>query len=185
MTVKCEHCEEEFENTQGLSGHMRLKHPEMPPRDKPAMVTKSVPTEQLVKEMLLPTLADGQREVFDAGVQYGIKSILVGVRVAQELSKMGIDQATPIIKMAQEMRQAESQVAQQAAEEAAIRAASETAKQVAEYFEQKKPDIATVPQPFEGLMAKMMETAMTNLMGAFFPQGSTPAGFTVRKVKEE
>ena len=73
-------------------------------------------------------------------------------------------------------------------EEVALKAATGVGEQVIEFMGQamkQKADISTAPQPFEGLMAKMMETAMTNLMGAFFPQGATPAGFTVRKVKEE
>ena len=92
---------------------------------------------------------------------------------------MGIEQANPIIKMAQEMRQAEGQAAQVAAQEAA----RETAAQVAAYFDQKKPDIASTPSPMEGVFARVLESTLGSLMGKLFPGGGTetPLGFTVEK----
>ena len=180
--VKCEICGKELKDTQGLSGHMRLEHPDakdMAPPTKDIVSVKPLPIENLIRTLNLPEVTDGNREVFDSGVEYGMKSILIGVRIAQELSKMGIEQAMPIIRMAQEMRQAEGQAAQAAAQEAA----RETAAQVAAYFDQKKPDIASTPSPMEGVFARVLESTLGSLMGKLFPGGGTetPVWFTVEK----
>ena len=153
---KCEVCGKEFKDHQGLAGHMRFKHGESrnESNKETKLPIKSMPVDALIRELELPELSNGTQQVFDAGVVYGMKSILIGVRVAQELSRMGVDQATPIIKMAQEMRQAEGQAAEVAAREAA----EETAARVAAYFDQKRPDIATVPDPFKGFLARAVET---------------------------
>jgi len=81
-------------------GHLRFgnSHPAS------TAVVKAQPVERLIQETRLPDIIDGNAPVFDAGVQYGMSCILIGVRVAQELSKMGIEQAGPLIKMAQELR---------------------------------------------------------------------------------
>jgi hypothetical protein len=180
--VKCEICGKELKDTQGLSGHMRLEHAEVKdvaPTTKEIISVKPQPIENLIKNLNLPEVANGTREVFDAGVEYGMKSILIGVRIAQELSKMGIEQASPIIKMAQEMRLAEGQAAQVAAQEAA----RETASQVVAYFDQKKPDIASTPSPMEGVFARVLEGTLGSLMNKMFPGGGgeTPLGFTIEK----
>ena len=180
--VKCEICGKELKDTQGLSGHMRLEHPDtkdLAPSTKELVSVKPLPIENLIRGLNLPEVTNGTKEIFDAGVEYGMKSILIGVRVAQELSKMGIEQATPIIKMAQEMRQAEGQAAQVAAQEAA----RETAAQVSAYFDQKEPDIASTPSPMEGMFARVMESTLNNLMSKMFPGGGTetPLGFTTEK----
>ena len=180
--VKCEICGKELKDTQGLSGHIRLEHPDTKDvlsATKELVSVKPLPIENLIRGLNLPDVTNGTREVFDAGVEYGMKSILIGVRIAQELSKMGIEQATPIIKMAQEMRQAEGQAAQAAAQEAA----REAATQVAAYFDQKKPSVASTSSPMEEMIARMMETTLNRLMSKMFPSGTAeaPLGFTIEQ----
>lgn len=72
--------------------------------------------EALVDMMPRP---DGVNDAFVAGMKYEAMNMIRGIRMAQELSKMGISQADPIIKMAQEMRRAESQAAHEVAGELA------------------------------------------------------------------
>jgi hypothetical protein len=170
--VKCDLCGKEFKDAQGLAGHMRFKHGESSNEgnQETKLPMKTMPVDALIRELELPELTNGTQQVFDAGVVYGMKSILIGVRVAQELSRMGVDQATPIIKMAQEMRQAEGQAAEVAAREAA----RETAAQVAAYFDQKKPDIATTPDPMAGFLARAMETMWNSIVGRVL--GGAPGG---------
>jgi|Deesub1362B_J571_1020462.scaffolds.fasta_scaffold04305_9 hypothetical protein len=139
-----------------------------PETTKAVTSNKPLPAEALINELQLPPMVDGTRHIFDAGVEYGMKSILIGVRVAQELSKMGIDQATPIIRMAQEMRQTEGQVAR----ETGMAMGETLAGKIFDYFEQKlpqqKPDIAMTPDPMKGLMARTMETIVNQLTGMMF-----------------
>lgn len=157
--------------------------------------TKPLPVEAIIKDLKLPTIADGGREIFDAGVSYATRMIVGGVRLAQELSRMGIAQASPIIRMASEMRKAEGLSAQEAGQVAAENALAGAMQ----YMSQQKADIATVPNPMMGIMARAMEPALTQVMGNMFgmfgrqpqqgqaqqpqaqqPQGSTqlPAGWS-------
>jgi hypothetical protein len=129
--VLCSICGREFKDRAGLSGHYRFKHPDesMPTEQDTLQNVKTgttaiskkqqFPLEVLIRDLELPSLVDGQAKIFDAGVQYGIKSVLVGVRVAQELSAMGVQQASPIISMAKEMRESESNSAKIVASELA------------------------------------------------------------------
>jgi len=181
---RCQVCGQGFKTLQALTSHARHKHPvqeeevveEAEVSAGTRLPSKALPTEVLISQMRLPQIANGAAAVFDAGVEYGMKSILIGVRVAQELSKMGIDQAVPIIKMAQEMRQTEGQVAK----ETGMSMGGEIAGRLFEYMEQKfpqqKPDIAHAPDPMKGLMARTMETLMNHITGMMFggQVGPTP-----------
>ena len=138
------------------------------------------PLEVLIRDLELPTLVDGQAEVFDAGVHYGIRSVLVGVRVAQELSAMGVQQATPIIQMAKEMRQAEGQAAEVIAAELA-QATLESNREIIAAI--RSQAIAQSPNPMLAMMTQamqpMLQQAMGSLMGMFqpkqLPPGTQPA----------
>jgi len=127
-------------------------------QDKPSTV------EVIMKDMRLPEIANGSREVFDAGVNYGMRALVAGVRLAQELSQMGIAQASPVIRMATEMRKAEGMSAQEAGQ----RAAEDALAGAIQYLSAQKADIATVPNPMMGIIARAMEPAMTQLFGRIF-----------------
>ena len=107
---------------------------------KALATNKPLPVEALINELQLPPMVNGTRHIFDSGVEYGMKSILIGVRVAQELSKMGIDQAGPIIRMAQELRQNEGQVAK----DTGAAMGAELAGRMFDYLEEKLPKKADI-----------------------------------------
>jgi len=169
--VVCEVCGREFKDKAGLSGHMRFKHnqekAEEPQSTEPTKDTKAIakrvqsPLEQLVQELRLPAMVDGQAEIFDSGVEYGVRSVLVGVRVAQELSAMGVQQAVPIIKMAQEMRESEGQAAKIIAAELA-EATLEGNKDLKGVLQQLGSQLtASAPNP----MMSMMVGALQPILG--------------------
>ena len=138
-----------------------------PETTKAVALNKQLPVEVLIKELTLPPMVNGTKHIFDSGVEYGMKSILIGVRVAQELSKMGIDQATPIIRMAQEMRQTEGQVAK----ETGIAMGGEIAGRMFDFLEQRLPqksDTAKTEKPFEGIMNRTMEMMMQGMQAMLF-----------------
>ncbi len=178
--VICDQCGDEFGTTQGLAGHKRLKHRgEAPQQERAVAAGKPVSLEMALEGLRLPPVPqeyNGARDIyiqgFNDGVIWGAKTVLVGVRAAQELSAMGIGQAQPLIKMAQEMRQSEGKTAEGVAQAAA----QEAAARVAAYFDQKKPDIAQAPNPMAGLGARMMERVMDNLMDRLLPN---PKGETL------
>lgn len=147
------------------------------PQTTKALVTgKPMSVEEIVETLPWPVDVDGKANpVFVAGMKYEAFNVIRGIRLAQELSKMGIDQAGPIIKMAQEMRQTEGQVAK----ETGMAMGAEIAGKMFDYMEQKLPaksDIAMAPDPFRGLAARTLETMMNRMIGTAFggQPGPTP-----------
>lgn len=128
--------------------------------------TKPLAVEAIINEMKLPIIVNGEARVFDAGVGYGMRALIAGVRLAQELSQMGIAQARPVILMATEMRKAEGMSAQEAGQRAAEDALAGAIQYMSE--NKGKVDIATVPNPMMGIMARAMEPAMTQAFGKMF-----------------
>jgi hypothetical protein len=181
---KCEICGRTFKTPQALSGHKQFKHAhgktDRPNETTTAVVKKGQsPLEQLVSDLKLPLIVDGQAEVFDAGVEYGVRSVLVGVRVAQELSAMGVQQAVPIIKMAQEMREAEGQAAKVIASELA-EATLEGNKDLKAALGQLGNQMqVSGPNPFASMMAGVMQPVlgqvMQKVMGSFLGQAAPGA----------
>lgn len=162
--------------------------------------TKPLPIEGILRGMKLPQIGDGKTEVFNAGVEYGMKSVIAGVRLAQELSQMGVAQASPLIRMSQEMRAA----SEKSAEEAGRAAAEEMFGDVAGWLNANQPkagvaDIATVANPMTGIFARALEPVMTQMLGKAFgafgkqrgqiaqtdsqtqPEAGLPPGWTIAK----
>lgn len=110
--------------------------------------------EAIVELLPAPTDVDGRVDgAFVAGMRYEAMNVIRGIRLAQELSKMAIDQASPVIRMAQEMRAAEGK----AADEAAMKAAAGVGAQI-------MPEVAAlrtlIGSQGENPMASMMMTLM-------------------------
>jgi len=141
--------------------------------------------DELVRGLIVPEVVDGRREAFNAGVEWATRSILTGIRLSQELSSLGIAQAGPLIQMAKQMHPDAGEIAK----EAGVAMGGEIAGKLFDYFETKLPqkaDIATVPKPFEGILARTLETALTQftdrLMGIPPGQGSNlPQGWTDKR----
>lgn len=146
------------------------------------MVAKGVMSpEALVELMPQP---DGVNEAFVAGMKYEAVNMIRGIRMAQELSKMGISQADPIIKMAQEMRKAEGQAAQEVANELAGFVSQSNAK-VASSIEQLRQLVGgKSDDPFTRMismmqsmqqMSQMFGLPMPGMMGGGMP-ANQPGG---------
>lgn len=123
--------------------------------------------DELVHGLVVPDVVDGRREAFNAGVEWATRSILTGIRLSQELSSLGIAQAGPLIKMAQQMNPDAGQIAR----ETGLAMGGEIAGKMFDVMQQKetqKPDIAQAPDPFKGLMARTMETMMNRMTGMLF-----------------
>ena len=131
--------------------------------------------DELVHGLEVPDVVNGRREAFNAGVEWATRSILTGIRLSQELSSLGIAQAGPLIKMAQQMNPDAGQIAK----ETGLAMGGEIAGKMFELMQQKetkKPDIAQVPDPMKGVLARMMETIVNQLTGQAFGSqvGSNP-----------
>jgi len=82
------------------------------------------PPEAIIDSIRVPDVSNGEGIPFEQGIKFGMSLIILGVRVAQELSGIGITQAKPILDMAKSMREGEALAAKNAAGEAAMEAAS-------------------------------------------------------------
>jgi len=121
-------------------------------------------------------------EGFNKGVNYGATTILVGIRSAQELSSLGIAQATPIIKMAQEMRQAEGQAAQEMAAQLA-QSNMQSSHQILGAINNLAASQPNAPNPmaqiFAETMKPLLQQVLQSVMGGVlggFQRGQTPSG---------
>ena len=84
---------------------------------------KGSPPEAIIDSIEIPDVTDGQGVPFEQGIKFGMSLVILGVRVAQELSGIGITQAKPILDMAKSMREGEAMAAKNAGAEAAMEAA--------------------------------------------------------------
>jgi len=123
--------------------------------------------EQIIERLPWPVDDNGRvSEAFRAGQMYEAMNVIRGIRLAQELSKMGIEQASPLIKMATEMREAESKAASQAAQVAAAGVGQMLQPQI-ERMENalKQATLASSPNPFAAMSAEIMKPLFQQVLG--------------------
>jgi len=191
--IVCPVCgRDDFKTAQGLSGHMQLKHPDYEPASEaaaqvPAMTarrgTAGAAREQsldlAIEKLRVPAVPEefnGAANIywagFNEGVSYGANSILAGIRAAQALSSLGVSQATPVIQMAKEMRQAEGQAAQAIASELAQAMSAGNREILAALQNLNVSAQAASPNPVQRMLGMMqaipqMLIAAQNLLGMF------------------
>lgn len=134
--------------------------------------------EALIETLDLPT--DGQNVPLAEGIKVGMSMLVLGVRIAQELSSVGVQQARPLIAMAREMRQGEMA----ASEAASKKAVSEMADRMQDYLTPAlnelggmiaaqgevaaKPAVSG-PNPVRDMTVRIMEPILQNLINSMFP----------------
>lgn len=150
--------------------------------------TKPVPPEFLIDQISLPM--DGiQAKNFEQGMKFGASMLVLGVRVAQELSNMGLQQARPIMDMANAMRQGEAEAAKGAAAEAAYLAAEQVSGNMLPMIASLQKDKAATGDPMKQMMVRTMEPMMQRVMNMVMPgfggeAGNLPSGWTRKKGEE-
>ncbi len=146
----------------------------------PQVFAKGSPPEAIIESMDLP-IVDGQIVGFESGMKFGARMVVMGVRIAQELSALGIQQVKPLIELSRDARMGEEGAAKSAATEAAMSAASMVQQNLAPYLANiGKPAEAN---PMQGMMVRTMEPIIQKLMGGLIP-GMGPqqaAGWTKRQ----
>lgn len=173
--------------TNGGEGEGEVKGKAITPYSKsPVMIpTKPVPPEYLIDQIHLPM--DGpQAKTFETGMKFGASMLVLGVRVAQELGNMGLQQARPIMDMANAMRQGEAAAAKGAAAEAAALAAEQVREDMSPLFTSlAQKGQASSGDPIKQMASRMLEPMMDRMMNMFMPGagGNLPSGWT-RKTKE-
>lgn len=143
---------------------------------------KGAPPEAIIESISVP-IADGEAETFEQGMKFGMSTVVLGVRVAQELASIGGQQAKPILDMARAMREGEAMAAKGAADEAAYKAASSIQQtfgpMIASIQESSKIG-AGGADPMKAMMVRTMEPLMKGLLGRLVPGMSDqpPTGWT-------
>jgi len=146
---------------------------------------KPFPPEFLISQIELPLAGNGAK-TFETGMKFGASMLVLGVRVAQELGNMGLQQARPIMDMANAMRQGEAEAAKTSAAEAAMLAAEQVKSDMT-------PLIATLSKvspsgdPMRDMVARVTEPILQRLMSMAIPgagqQSGTPSGWTRKQVE--
>jgi len=142
---------------------------------------KGSPPEALINSMCIP-FVDGQTEGFEHGMKFGASMVVLGVRIAQELSGIGAQMARPLIDMTREARTGEAQAAKNASAEAAMMAAAQVQQNLAPYL----ANISKTPEgadPMKGMMARVMEPIIGRLMSSVIPgaKNAPPPGWVTRQ----
>lgn len=140
--------------------------------------------EAFIDSLELPEELNGP---FSKGMRFGMLAIVTGVRIGQELSQIGVQQARPLVDMARDMRQGEISAARSAATEAATMAAGQVQEGLAPYLMQlaERSREPTGPNPVANLMAETMRPLLTNFISKFLPQGTQGARSPWPRKKEE
>jgi hypothetical protein len=149
-----------------------------------ANTAKGLPPEFLIDNIELPFTGNGA-DSFEKGMKFGASMLVLGVRVAQELSNMGLQQARPIMDMANEMRKGEAAVAQNAALEAGMVAAEQVKNDMLPLIAGLNKTPAS-SDPMKGMLARMFEPMLQKMMGMFMPgmtgqADNVPQGWTRSK----
>jgi len=90
---------------------------------------KALPAESLIKLIKLPVT--GLVAPLEQGIKIGMNLVVLGVRLSQEMSSIGIQQSRPLLAMAREMRSGELAAADAASKESAVKVANQLAEYLA------------------------------------------------------
>lgn len=157
------------------------------PEKKLQVYAKGSPPEAIIDNIHVPIEhPDG----FESGIKFGMSMVVAGIRMAQELSGIGVQQARPLIDMAKDMRSGEAAAARSAAMEAAASAAEHVQAGMIPYLTQMDTRLSHIERPpsenpFRDMMMRMMEPVMQNMFKSIMPgmqQGNQePQGWSRRE----
>ena len=114
-------------------------------------------------------------------MKFGAKMVVMGVRIAQELSALGIQQVKPLIELARDARSGEEAAAKNAAIEAAQGAAAMVQQNLTPYLANMTKPAET--NPMQSMMARTMGPIIERLMGGLLPGmgPQEPSGWTKKQ----
>jgi len=150
---------------------------------------KGSPAEAIIDAITVP---DGKDlDGFTRGVKFGMSLLVVGVRLAQEMSTIGVQQAKPLVNMAREMRAGEEAAARSASQDAAAKVGGmlmgnldprlgALENRIGELSQPKSPN------PMMDMMVRMLEPYLKNIMSAMPGMGGpqplqAPEGWSIRE----
>lgn len=138
--------------------------------------SKAGPPEALLEGISIP-MEGREAQIFENGLKSGMSLLILGVRVAQELSTVGVQQAKPIMEMAKSMREGEAIAAKTSASEAAQEAAIGISKIFGPAIESLQDTVGRLEDktssgshdPLKDMVARTMEPLFKNMMNMMMP----------------
>ncbi len=121
------------------------------------IMAKGAPPELIIEALEIPDVSDGGGFPFEQGMKFGMSVVTLGIRMAQELSGIGVMQAKPLLDMAKSMREGEAVAAKNAAGEAAMEAAGMVQANLSPILASLQNTTPAGTDPMKAMMAKTME----------------------------
>ena len=137
--------------------------------------SKAMAPEALVDSLQVPA---GVAPAFEQGMKFGMSCMVLGVRLAQEMSAIGIQQAKPLVEMAKDMRAGEVAAAKSATSEAASVAAEHIQQFIVPVLQsmdgrmnqlEVAQPTSKSDNPIGTMMAGMIQNMMKGMMGKMMP----------------
>ncbi len=132
------------------------------------IMAKGAPPELIIEALEIPDVSDGGGFPFEQGMKFGMSVVTLGIRMAQELSGIGVMQAKPLLDMAKSMREGESMAAKNAAGEAAAEAAGIVQQNMMPILASLQQNVPAGTDPMKAMMARTMEPILSKMMGGMF-----------------
>ena len=147
---------------------------------------KGSPPEAIIEGISIP-LVDGQAQGFEQGMKFGMSTIVLAVRVMQELSAVSLQQVKPLIDMTRSVREGEQAAFKSGADEGAMKAAQAMGGTILPMMSEMQANIANATKgnendPMKAMMVRTMEPLMKNVMSKLIPgmKDQAPDGWSKR-----
>ncbi len=145
---------------------------------------KGSPPEAIIENIHVPEI-DGQSASFETGMKFGMSTIVLAVRLMQELSIISAQQVKPLIDMTRSVREGEGAAFKSGADEAAMKAASAMGATIMPIMSEMQSAVINAtkgsePDPMKAMMVRTMEPLMKNMMGGIIPgmKDEPPTGWS-------
>jgi hypothetical protein len=168
---------------------------------------KGASAEAILNTLELPEGIDVNNPGFALGVKYGMSTLIMGIRMGQDLAASGIQLVKPVIEVARQMREGEIQAGESASQEAASAAATAASEATASAFvpylkkldemlekqkekEEAEEDTTTTPakaknemnemmmKTFKPILNKIRDSISAKLTGSTGTETDVPDGWT-------
>lgn len=153
---------------------------------------KGSPPEAIIESLSIPGIVDGQGESFESGMKFGMSTLVLAMRMVQELSSVGINNVKPLIDLTKSVREGEGAAFKSGADEAAMKTANAVGQSLypaISSLEEAASKLSSNNQgnPMQAMMVRTMEPLIQNLMGRLIPGiggGQTSGSGWTRKQEE-
>jgi len=166
-----------------LGTHKQIGKPAVTHASGMPVMAKGVAPEILIEAIEVPDVSNGGGFIFEQGIKFGMSLVTLGIRMAQELSGIGVMQAKPLLDMAKSMREGETMAAKNAAGEAAMEAAGMVSSQMMPILNSLSHATPAGQDPMKAMLVRTMEPIVQKMMGGVLG-GLLPGGQGVPQITQ-